>query len=197
MLFARGNHEGRGNNPQLVANIFPNADPAPFYYTFRHGPVAFIVFDAGETGRSRSMLYSGAPVYEDYLTEQIEWARGAMQDPLFSTAPVKLCLAHVPMIDHPKKDDYHLQRWLNTHIVPMLNDAGVDLMIGADLHEFMYCDPGTMGNLFPILVNDDAHRLDCSYESGKLTLTMFNAAGEAKFSTMLEVGNDLPYGYRR
>ena len=192
ILFGRGNHEGRGNNPQLVADIFPNADPAPFYYTFRHGPVAFIVFDAGETGRSRSMLYSGAPVYEDYLTEQIEWARGAMQDPLFSTAPVKLCLAHVPMIDHPKKDDYHLQRWLNTHIVPMLNDAGVDLMIGADLHEFMYCDPGTMGNLFPILVNDDAHRLDCSYESGKLTLTMFNAAGEAKFSTVLEVGNDLP-----
>ena len=101
VLFARGNHEGRGNNPQLVADIFPNSDPAPFYYTFRHGPVAFIVFDAGETSRSRSILYSGDPVYEDYLSVQIQWASKAMQDPLFSSAAMKICMMHVPMIDHP------------------------------------------------------------------------------------------------
>lgn len=187
VLFARGNHEGRGNNPQLVAEVFPNDDPAPFYYTFRHGPVAFIVFDAGETGRKRSILYNGAPVYEDYLNEQIEWAREAMQEPLFSSAPVKICLAHVPMIDHPNKDDYHLQRWLNHHIVPMLGDAGIDFMINADHHEFAYYEQGTVGNPFPMLINDDVRRLDCSYESGKLTLTMFNEAGESEFSKVLEL----------
>ena len=187
VLFARGNHEGRGNNPQLVAEVFPNDDPAPFYYTFRHGPVAFIVFDAGETGRKRSILYNGAPVYEDYLNEQIEWAREAMQEPLFSSAPVKICLAHVPMIDHPNKDDYHLQRWLNHHIVPMLGDAGIDFMINADHHEFAYYEQGTVGNPFPTLINDDVRRLDCSYESGKLTLTMFNEAGESEFSKVLEL----------
>ncbi|MBO5979637.1 MAG: metallophosphoesterase, partial [Bacteroidales bacterium] len=187
VLFARGNHEGRGNNPQLVFDIFPNSDPAPFYYTFRHGPVAFIVFDAGETGRKRSILYSGGPVYEDYLAAQIEWAREAMQEPLFSSAPVKICLAHVPMIDHPNKEDYLLQRWVNVNFVPMLDEAGVDLMIGADLHEFMYCEPGTMGNPFPILVNDDVRRLDCSYRSRKLTLTTFNEAGVSEFSKVLEL----------
>ena len=187
VLFARGNHEGRGNNPQIVADIFPNTDPAPFYYTFRHGPVAFIVFDAGETNQKRSALYSGTPVYEDYMAEQIRWAREAMQNPLFSSAPVKICLAHVPMIDHPNKEDYIIQRWVNVNFVPMLNDAGVDLMIGADLHEFMYCEPGTMGNPFPIIVNDDIRRLDCSYESGHLTIKMFNATGETEFSKVLEI----------
>ena len=187
VLFARGNHEGRGNNPQLVAEVFPNSDPAPFYYTFRHGPVAFIVFDGGETGRSRSILYSGSPVFEDYLVEQIQWASEAIKEPLFSSAPVKICLVHVPMIDHPDKDDYLLHRWLNHHIVPMLDEVGVDIMIGADLNELMYVTPGTMNNPFPILVNDDAHRLDCSYDSGKLTLTMYNPAGEVKFSTVLDV----------
>lgn len=187
VLFARGNHEGRGNNPQLVADVFPNADPAPFYYTFRHGPVSFIVLDAGETGRKRSILYSGDAVYEDYLAEQIKWASEAMMDPLFSTAPMKICMIHVPMIDHPDQSDYLLQRWLNVNFLPLLNDAGIDLMISADLHEFMYCEPGTMGAPFPILVNDDVRRLDCSYESGKFTLTMFNAAGEVEFSTVLEV----------
>ena len=187
VLFARGNHEGRGNNAQLVADVFPNADPAPFYYTFRQGPVAFIVLDGGETSRSRSILYSGDAVYEDYLNEQIRWARKAMQEPLFSSAPAKICLIHVPMIDHPDKNDYLLQRWLNVHFVPLLDELGIDLMISADLHEFMYCEPGTMNNPFPILVNDDVRRLDCCYDSGKLTLTTFNAAGEIEFSTVLDV----------
>lgn len=187
VLFARGNHEGRGNNPQLVAEIFPNADPAPFYYTFRHGPVSFIVLDGGETSRNRSIRYSGEAVYEDYLKEQIDWAREAMQEPLFSSAPMKICLIHVPMIDHPDKNDYLLQRWLNVHFLPLLDEAAIDLMISADLHEFMYCESGSMGATFPILVNDDARRLDCSYDSGRFSMTMFNAEGEAEFSKVLEV----------
>lgn len=187
VLFARGNHEGRGNNPQLVAEVFPNSDPAPFYYTFRHGPVSFIVLDGGETGHNRSIRYSGEAVYEDYLKEQINWAREAMQEPLFSSAPMKICLIHVPMIDHPDKNDYLLQRWLNVHFLPLLDEAGIDLMISADLHEFMYCESGSMGATFPIFVNDDVRRLDCSYDSGRFSMTMFNAAGEVEFSMVLDV----------
>ena len=185
VLFARGNHEGRGNNPKLVADVFPNCEPAPFYYTFRHGPVAFIVFDAGETNSRRSVLYNGAEVYEDYLQEQIRWAREAMKDPMFSSAPMKICMIHVPMIDHPDKNDYHLQRWLNVHFMPLLSDAGIDFMICADHHEFTYYNPGTVNNPFPILINDDLRRLDCSYDSGQFSIKMFNPAGETEFSTTL------------
>ena len=182
ILFGRGNHEGRGVNLELISQIYPNDDPAPFYYTFRHGPVGFIVFDGGETGKSRAQLYSGMDVYEDYLYEQLEWAAKAVRDPAFRSAPVKICLLHVPMIDHPNKDDYLLQRWLNVHFVPLLNKAGIDLMIGADLHEFMYCEPGTMGNRFPIIVNDDAHRLDVRCDRKGFTLKMFDPEGNLIFS---------------
>ena len=177
VLFGRGNHEGRGNNVELMADVFPNEDPAPFYYTFRQGPVAFIVFDAGETGKSRSILYSGKDVYEEYLNEQIEWAKKAVRERWFRKAPVKVCILHVPMIDHPDKTDYLLQRWLNEHIVPLLNKAGVDLMIGADLHEAMYCEPGTMHNDFPIIVNNEARRLDVTYSHGYITLRSFHPNG--------------------
>ena len=185
LLFGRGNHEGRGNNVELVADVYPNSDPAPFYYTFRHGPVAFIVFDAGETGQSRSVLYSGSDVYEDYLNEQIAWAKKAMAEPGFRDAPVKICLLHVPMIDHPNKADYLLQRWLNVHFVPMLNEAGLDLMIGADLHTQMYCPAGTMHNDFPIFVNNEARRLDVVYANGLLTLRSFRANGNLDFEKTL------------
>ena len=181
VLFARGNHEGRGDNVQLVADVFPNSDPAPFYYTFRQGPVAFVVFDAGETGHDRSILYSGSEVYQEYLAEQLEWARKALLEPSFFYAPVKVCLLHVPMIDHEDKTDYLLQRWLNIHFMELLNQVGLDLMIGADLHEFMYCEPGTMNNSFPILVNDDARRLDFFSDGKNITLYMFNAEGELEF----------------
>lgn len=183
LQYTRGNHEGRGNNTPLIAEVFPHSEPAPFYYTFRQGPVAFIVFDAGETHARRSMAYCGAEVFEDYLQEQIEWAKKAVKEPAFKSAAVKVCLVHVPMIDHPDKDDYLLQRWLNQHIVPILNKGGIDLMIGADLHEFMLCEPGSMGNNFPIIVNDDVRRLEFSYTKGdkKLRISTFNASGEKEF----------------
>jgi hypothetical protein len=60
--------------------------------------------------------------------------------------------------------------------------AGIDLMIGADLHEFMLCEPGTMGNRFPILVNDNERRLqfECS-RRGRIHVSTFNASGEKEF----------------
>ena len=182
LQFTRGNHEGRGNNTPLIADVFPHKDPSPFYYTFRQGPVAFIVFDAGETHEKRSITYSGAEVFEDYLQEQMEWAKKAVKEASFRKAPVKVCLLHVPMIDHEDKTDYLLQRWLNVHFVPFLNKAGIDIMIGADLHEFMLCEPGSMGNRFPILVNDDVRRLDFNYKKGgDINITTYNSDGEQEF----------------
>ena len=188
VFFARGNHEGRGNNPKLIADIYPRADSEPFYYTFRQGPVAFLVLDAGETGEGRSVLYCGTEVYEDYIAEQMEWAQKAMREPWFRKAPLKVCILHVPMIDHQNKDDYNIQRYLNRNVLPMLNKAGFDFMIGADLHEFMCCDTGTMGNDFPILVNEDARRLEFSYtKGGTIDIKTFNADGTKEFERSFRV----------
>lgn len=188
LFFARGNHEGRGNNVPLVAEVFPHADPEPFYYTFRQGPVAFLVLDAGETHARRSLAYSGAEVFEDYLNEQIQWAQKALREPSFRRAAVQVCLLHVPMIDHEDKNDYLLQRWLNQHVVPMLNKAGIDFMIGADLHEFMLCEPGTMANNFPILVNDNARRLEFDYtRGGTIRIRTFHPSGKQEFEREFRV----------
>ena len=182
LMFTRGNHEGRGNNTPLVEEVFPHEDPAPFYYAFRQGPVAFIVFDAGETHSKRSVDYSGTPVFEEYLSAQIEWARKTLKEKWFRRAPVKVCLLHVPMIDPEEPRGFKIQRWLNHHFVPMLNKAGIDIMISADLHEFMYCERGTMGNDFPILVNDDARRLEFEYtRSGGIGIRTFNSDGVEEF----------------
>ena len=120
-------------------------------------------------------------MYEDYLSEQIEWAKKAVRERSFRKAPVKVCLVHVPMIDHEDKTDYLIQRWLNVHVVPLLNKAGIDLMIGADLHEFMFCEAGSMNNVFPIIVNDEAHRLDFSCSNGYVTVSTWHPNGTKEF----------------
>jgi len=183
LFFARGNHEGRGNGIRNVAQVFPNAQSDAFYYTFRDGQAAFIVFDAGETGEDRSILYSGSEVYEDYIREQMEWAKKAMAQKEFADAPLKVCFIHVPMIDHPDKNEYKLQRWLNTNVLPLLNEAGIDIMIGADLHVNLECLPGTMGNNFPIIVNGTLNRLDFKAKDGKMSIRCYDADGNQVYGS--------------
>ncbi len=175
--FARGNHEGRGSGVALVEKVFPKATGAPYYYTFREGPVAFIVLDAGETGVTNSLALTGDRIFEEYLREQMEWAEKAMKEPAFRKAPVKICLIHAPMVDPGIPDDYVPHTWMNHHFVPLLNKAGVNLMIGADLHEYQYHPAGTMHNNFPIIVNDAESRLDVQVRNGHIYLTIYDEDG--------------------
>lgn len=176
LMFARGNHEGRGNATPIVKAVYPNDGPA-FYHAFRVGPVAFIVFDQGETHTGRSVSYTGTEVFEDYLNEQLEWAKRVFKDPEFSEAKAQVCLIHAAMFDDPDKNDYQLQRWMNKNIVPFLNEAGIDLMLGADLHAYRLDEPGAWGNSFPILSNDDAERLTFSFKDGLISIETYSHDG--------------------
>ena len=183
VFFSRGNHEGRGSGVALVEKVFPKAESAPYYYTFREGPVAFIVLDAGETGPENSYCLNGGPIYEDYLREQMEWAEKAMKEPSFRKAPVKIAIIHAPMIDPGIPDDFVPHTWLNHNFVPLLGKAGVDLMIGADLHQYQFHPVGSMNNDFPILVNDDESRLDVRVERGRILLTIYDEGGNVVVPT--------------
>lgn len=185
VLFARGNHEGRGIGIKDVAEVFPNpnhGDHGRFYYTFRQGQAAFLVLDAGETGRERSMLYCGKPVYEDYLNEQVEWAGAALASPEFAEAPLKVCLLHVPMHEADYDGGDNLHAWLNHHFMPLLNEAGIDIMICADLHEPHEFLPGTMHNDFPIIVNDDCVRLDFRASDGVMHIVCLDPYGRVTYN---------------
>ena len=179
VMFARGNHEGRGDNPKLVLDMLPTVT-GQFYYAFRQGPAAFVVFDAGETHEDRSLAYCGKTEYEDYINVQMEWFKEIAKEPWFADAPMRICMIHVPMINIG--EEFTLQLWLNRHCTEILNEAGIDLMISADLHEFQFHDAGTMGNDFPIIVNDDYTRVDVSCSGRNCLVTMFDTEGHRTFS---------------
>ena len=84
-------------------------------FTFREGPAAFIVLDAGETGVKNSLALTGERIYEEYLREQLAWAEEAMKEPAFRKAPVKICILHAPMVNFGDPDDFVPHQWMNHH----------------------------------------------------------------------------------
>lgn len=181
IMFARGNHEGRGRGVRNVAEVFPNSRSSspelPFNRLFRNGPAAFLVLDAGETGVRNSIALSGDSVYVGYLQHQMEWVRKAVRTPLWRRAKVRICFIHVPMAYFGDPSEYVVQTWMNRNFLPLLNRVGVDLMISADYHEYEYHPAGSMGNTFPIIVNDDESRLETVVKGKRVDVTISDPEG--------------------
>lgn len=173
VVFARGNHEGRGFEWYLTPWAFPSRT-GEFYYTFRQGPVAFVVLDAGEDKPDTSCEYSGYAVYDEYRAAELEWLKEAVKEPEFASAPVKVCLMHIPAIRD--KDSWYSQIWANENFLPVLNEAGVDLMLSGHHHKLLTREKGECGNGFPIIANSNVDRLDFKADAkGNISIDILNA----------------------
>ena len=186
LVFARGNHEGRGNIYEQLHSIYPTSN-GKFYYTFRQGPVSFIVLDAGETGAEPAKGFSGGPAYFEYLQEQLDWAKEAVSEPSFKNAPVKVCIIHVPMYPKPNAKAYNCQNWLEENFIPLLNDAGIDLMLSAHVHVYSVLEPGGCGNDFPIVTNSCDERLEFDADSKGIRLRTFDMEGKQQHALDLSL----------
>lgn len=183
MVFARGNHESRGADFAKVPAVFPTPT-GQFYYSFRHGPVAFLILDGGEDKPDKSVEYSGYAHFEQYRAEELEWLKGAVKAPEFSKAPVKVVIMHMPPFG--KKDSWFSQRWIHDNFLPVLNEAGVDILFGAHHHRYMYLKPGEDGNDFPIVVNSNEERLDFKATASGIEVGIFDREGNATHNLNFE-----------
>ena len=156
-IWVRGNHETRGREFHLMHRYAPTPTGEP-YHLFRQGPVAVLVLDAGEDKPDGNTEYSGTADFDSYRRQQLEWLKRAVNDPLFAEAPVKVAVMHIPAI--LRNDSWYGQKWVCTHFLPVLNEAGVDIMLSGHHHRHIYVGAGEGGNAFPVLANDDTDRLE-------------------------------------
>lgn len=157
LVYARGNHETRGRDAHHLAEFCPTPTGEP-YFMFRQGPVAFLILDGGEDKPDSSPEYSGSVEFDKYRMQELEWIKQITRDPVFSEAPVKVAVMHIPALRVP--GSWYSQMWLNENFIPALNDAGVDIMLSGHHHNHIYVKPGECGNDFPIIANDDTDRLE-------------------------------------
>lgn len=174
LFFVRGNHETRGPGAVEFMNLYPSPTDEP-YYMFRHGPVAFVVLDSGEDKPDNDIEYGGTAAYDAYREREAEWLRTAVESDEFRSAPVKIALLHVP----PEKGrGWHGSNELKRLLIPILNRAGVDLMLSGHTHRYSFRKAGECDTDFPVLVNSNNDRLEVKATASRIEVDVIDAAGK-------------------
>ncbi len=174
VYYARGNHETRGAVAEHFQRYFSPNMPHP-YFMFRNGPVCFVVLDSGEDKPDSDIEYNSLADYDRYRDEQAEWLRGALRSAEYTEAAFKVIVCHIPPIAD-EEGMWHGQREVLEKFVPLINEAGADLMLCGHMHKYMYAPPSD--NIrFPILVNAHDRILSGKADAGELQIRIFDKSG--------------------
>lgn len=169
---SRGNHESRGKFASEFLNYFPTPTGLP-YYTIKRGPMFFIILDGGEDKPDNDIEYYGTAAFDDYREREAEWLSEVLKSQDFKSSPFKVVVTHVP----PVNDTWHGPLHANRLFLPLLNKAGIDLMLCAHLHEYVYSPAGTVGANFPILINSNREILNIDASDKQMNVTVKDESG--------------------
>lgn len=172
-FFTRGNHETRGPFSTRFMDYFPTSTGKP-YYTFRHGPVFFLMLDSGEDKPDTDIEYGGLSAYDQYREEEAEWLKKVVETEEFKSAPVKIVFIHVPAFT----STWHGTLHVGELFIPILNKAGIDLMMCGHTHRYSYQEKGKNGNNFPIITNSHTELIEVSVKGKKIDVRIKDQQGK-------------------
>ncbi len=169
----RGNHENRGSFATRYMDLFPTLTGAP-YYTFRQGPVFFLVIDSGEDKPDNDIRNLDIMCHDEFRATQLEWLKGVLDSEEFKKAPVKIVFMHMPPDGTP--GSWYGTQELNDKYMPLLNNAGIDLMLCGHYHAFKFVPADTKGynNKFPIIIHDDAVLLEAEADENTIKIVTYD-----------------------
>lgn len=147
LLLTQGNHECRGSFSRHIPEYFAYPDDK-YYFSFRRGPIHFLVLDSGEDKTDDSVEYGGLSAFDRYREKQARWLEKEIQTETFKKAPFRVLLIHI--------SPYHSGDWHGTThcrqvFGALLNKAGFDLQISGHTHRYMTHQPDADHN-FPIFI---------------------------------------------
>lgn len=171
--YSRGNHETRGLYAQYFIDYFPTNTGKP-YYCFRQGPVLFVVLDGGEDKPDNDIEYLGTAAFDLYREEQAAWLKQVTESNEFRSAPFKVVVVHVP----PVQSTWHGPLHAKKVFTPILNQAGIDLMLCGHLHEHHYVEAGQEGCNFPILINSNKAVVNVTTDTKNMIIEVKDDTGK-------------------
>lgn len=179
----RGNHEMRGTDTQRWFDWFsyPGSEP---YWTASWGKFFFIFLDTLEDKPDNDMEYSGTMLSGPYMQRQAEWLREVVNSEACRKAAVRIVICHIP----PKTKGWYGNRKVDELFVPILNKAGINLMICAHEHRWRVDTAGEESSAkFPVLVNANQERLELTLDARNISLSAFDAQGNNTHNYNLKV----------
>lgn len=143
VIFARGNHETRGNASTKLDNYVGAESENSFYYTFRLGSLWGVVLDTAEDKEDADWEYYGGADYESYRQKQTLFLDGiiANADEEYNAPGItyRIAVSHIStafaVYDTPFTDT------LNA-LTERLNQMDIDIMVSGHRHNLMYLEGG-------------------------------------------------------
>lgn len=174
LYFVRGNHENRGKFSYEFFNYFPNQNNNA-YFSFRQGPAYFICMDSGEDKPDSDFRYYGLSTSDQMREEEVKWLKQVIETKEFKEAPLKIVLIHIP----PVGNGWHGMSEINRLFIPVLNNAGIDLMLCGHNHKHSYIEKGTANINFPVLINSNLWRTDVNVTSSGIQVKFVDVSGNS------------------
>lgn len=151
--FIRGNHETRGAAARSFYKYF-DSPTGNFYYTFTRGNTFFIMMDCGEDKPDYNKNYFGLAGYDNYRTKEAEWLKEVVKSKEFKKAKFRIACLHMPITIDPGTDseEGHGAYDCSVKFAPILNKAGIALLLSGHTHKYGIIKPGKDTNKFPVIV---------------------------------------------
>ena len=172
--FVRGNHDTRGKDARELKKYFDFPEDK-YYYAFNRGPVRFIVLDSGEDKADSHPEYSKLADFDRYRLEQLAWLNEEVEKDEFKNASFRIVLIHMPVIKN--KDNWYGMQFLADHFGPVLNNAGIDLMLSGHMHRNAWMKPGESGFNYPVMICSNNNFVEAKAERDQVSIKLKNIEG--------------------
>ncbi|MBQ5690440.1 MAG: metallophosphoesterase [Alistipes sp.] len=170
LFMTRGVNESVGKLGMDYLTYFPTSTGKP-YYTVRYGSVCFIVLDSGVDKKDKA----AGTDFESYRKEQAAWLAKALESEDVKGAKFKVALMHIP----PVAGVSPVSKELNSLFVPILEKAGINLMICGYTHNTVMHEANKKCS-FPILENGSSTLLNIRADEEKMAVIVEDLEGNVK-----------------
>lgn len=173
LFMARGNHEYRGRDALRISEYFDFPEHGP-YYTFKYGKFLFLVLDGGEDKVDSDIENQGRLCSEPYLNQEAKWLKGVVESEDWKNAERRIVFNHIP----PQiKDAWHGNLNMSQKFLPILNGAGVDLMLSGHVHKYSFREVGSTDASFPVITNGQWQRMEITVNAKKIAVRIYDTDG--------------------
>ena len=184
----RGNHETRGYLARTYDQYIHNTRDGKYYGFYTFGSTAVVMLDCGEDKPDTEPVYAGFVAFDEYRLEQVEWLKEVLKSKEFRKARNRIVMLHIPPAVEAMKqqDEKCVEEMLEWHgnvhwgqiLLPLLNKAGIDLMISAHQHSFHCFTPQRGVIEFPLVINDNNSAMFVKANDNGVSVKITNLEGK-------------------
>ena len=174
-FYVRGNHETRGQFARELKDYLDLSDDV-YYYAQTIGTIRFIVLDGGEDKPDSTKAYSGLVDFDYYRLEELKWLKKELKSDEFKTATHKVVIIHMPVLKSER--NWYGMAFLAEHFGPVLQEAGIDLMISGHTHRNAWIQADKSGFGYPIIISSNNHFVEAEAGADGIFLKLKDLDGK-------------------